>query len=232
MRFIAHAQEVIFKTAPWGNHLVDGATYNRISSPTIVPVFTKKATAILRPFSREIVRKLLHLPVFLFPLIALYSTPAAIAVLVVLALAYLAAIVAERHGGSTIPVLSPIIAYCKRDTHYDLGPLYLAVGMAIALAFAGPRQAFFAAYVIGISDSAASLAGMRFGTRTIPFVNKSYVGSLVFFATCFLGALYFLSPLNALIAAGILMLVELVSIHGLDNLTLPIAAQLLLMVFS
>jgi len=182
-----------------------------------------------RPFKREFVRKLLHLPTFAFPLIALYSATTAIVILIILAIGYLAVVHAEKKGSLRLPGITTLISYCKRNGVYDLGPVYLACSIAVVIALAAPWQAFYAAYVIAISDSAASLIGMRFGRRTALPLGKSFAGSLSFFLTCFLGSLLFFSPLHAAIAATVLTVVEFVSARGLDNLTLPLAAQLLLM---
>lgn len=182
-----------------------------------------------RSIRQELIRKLLHLPTFAFPFIALYSKAVAIVSLLLLAAAYLSVIALEGKRDIRTPLFSAVINYCKRNSTYDWGPFYLALGLAAALYISKPTQAFFAAYVIAISDSFASIIGMRFGKRTIPYLNKSMLGSLAFFVTCFVGALYYLPPVQALITAACLSVIELVSIRGLDNLTLPIASQLLLL---
>ena len=185
----------------------------------------------MQSLKREIIRKLFHLPVFLFPLVALYSKSTAIALLIILIFGYLAVIIYEKQSAKEFPLFSGIVAVCKRDVAYDFGPIYLALGMATALYFSTPRNVFFAAYVIAICDSAASIIGMRFGKLAIPHLNKSCLGSAVFFSTCFFGALYYLPAIDSLIIAACLMIVELLSTKGLDNLTLPIASQVLLLFF-
>jgi phytol kinase len=182
-----------------------------------------------RPFEREFVRKMLHLPVFIFPLIAIYSVVTAIAALVLLAFTYITTLAYEKRFNKTVPLFSTIIASCRRNTACDFGPFYLAIGMVVALSVSSPNNVFFAAYVIAICDSAASLVGINFGKNKIPLFGKSYIGSLTFFVLCFIGGLYFFPPIPLLISALVLTVIELVSIKGLDNLTLPIAAQLLLL---
>ncbi len=146
-----------------------------------------------------------------------------------MAIGYIAVLLAERRSSRSIPVVGALISYCKRGTGYDWGPVYLACGMGIVIALAEPGQAFYAAYVIAVSDSAASLMGMRFGRPAMRPLGKSYAGSLAFLVTCFAGGLVFMPPLYAAIAAAVLTVIELVSAAGLDNLTLPVAAQLILM---
>ncbi len=181
-------------------------------------------------FEREFMRKLLHLPVFLFPLIAIYSVAVAVAALLFLSVCYIAALTYERLHGKSIPILSTIISSCRRNIGCDFGPLYLALGMIVALSISTPQSVFFAAYVIAICDSAASLTGIQFGKSRIPMFGKSYVGSFTFFILCLFGGIYFFSPLNLLAVALILTMVELVSVKGLDNFTLPITAQLLILI--
>lgn len=191
--------------------------------------FAEESICLPRPLEKEFMRKMLHLPVFIFPFIALYSVTTAIVALLFLAASYMAIIVCEKRFNKTIPVFSTIISSCKRDVGYDFGPFYLALGMVVALCIASPRDVFFAAYVIAICDSAASLIGTRFGKNRIPLFGKSYIGSATFFATCFLGGLFFFTPLESLIAASCLVTIELISIKGLDNFTLPVISQLLLL---
>lgn len=171
---------------------------------------------------------MLHLPVFLFPSIAVYSQYAAILFIVILMAGYIGILVLEKQYQKKIYLFSTVIAFCKRNVKYDLAPLYLAVGMIVAIILSEHNSAFYAAYVIAVSDSLAALVGMRYGRLKIFYMKKTYLGSLVFFVFCLLGGLYYLTPYYALVVALSLTLVEVVSIKGLDNLTLPIVSQILL----
>jgi len=181
-----------------------------------------------RSLKRELLRKSLHLPVFIFPFIATYSTVIAMLMLTTLIIGYLALIVYEKRYGKTIPIISKIVSHCKRNVDYDFGPVYLALGFILALYIAPPKNVFYAAFVISVCDSAASLMGMRFGKNNLLFLNKSFVGSASFFVTCFLVGIFFVAPLKSIPIALCLTMVELFSIKDLDNFTLPIASQILL----
>lgn len=183
---------------------------------------------IIKPFKNEFLRKALHLPVFIFPVLAMYSFQATIILLTILIIGYLLIIILEKKQRIKFPIFSSLIQFCYRNNTYDLGPVYLALGMMGALLISSPIQAFYAAYIIAICDGSAAIIGMFYGKHKIFGLKKSLEGSFVFFVLCFIGGMYFLSPLNALYAAAMLTLMEIISIRGLDNLTLPVLSQLLL----
>jgi len=186
---------------------------------------------LTKPFKTELVRKLLHLPIGIIPILALYSKTITITTLVVLIIGYLTILVIRKKLNKDILILSSIVRFCHRNVAYDLAPAYMAIGMMVAVIISPPIYVFYAAYVIIVCDSMAAIVGMFLGKHKIGSLPKSLEGSFAFFATCFLGSLYYLSPINALIASLILTSIEIFSLKGLDNLTLPILSQILLIYF-
>lgn len=182
-------------------------------------------------FKREVFRKALHLPAFVFPLLALHSRLLAVDVLFALMLFYSVFMFVEMKFPGLQNGISQIVTFFKRNEALDPAPLYLALSMLLCLLFSTPKSVFFAAYVIAICDSAAALVGIRFGKHQISNLNKSWEGTLAFMVFCFLGGLFYLPPLFAFLTALLLAFVELIGIRGLDNLLLPIASQLCLWLF-
>ncbi len=90
--------------------------------------------------------------------------------------------------------------------------------------------------VVVFADPAAALVGTFLPVKKIMGLGgerKSYGGTLAFFIVTFAltyyltGSVYF-----SLINAAVLSLVEVVSYTGLDNLTIPVAAVALLLIFN
>jgi dolichol kinase len=181
-------------------------------------------SASTRPFKHELIRKLLHLPALAFPALAFVSRPLAIAFLVLLALLYASA---AKFSASVPKIFNTIIDYCRRERDFDPAPAYLALGLALAIAIGPTEKAFFAAYVIAISDSLAALVGRKYGHHPIGNLKKSWQGSAVFLVATWLGAYFFLSPIQAAQAAVLLTLAEMLCGFGTDNLVLPVIAQML-----
>jgi len=188
-----------------------------------------KDSSFTNRFKREVLRKALHLPAFAFPAMAFYAPVVAQACLVFLIVFYGALMLGESLSPDKLSNIRSFVAVFKRGEGVDPAPLYLAIGLLLCLVFSSPIATFFAAYVIAICDSAAALVGMRFGRHKVFSLSKSWEGSLAFAILCFVGALFFLSPLSALLATLILALVELLGIKGSDNFLLPIVSQLCLL---
>ena len=120
------------------------------------------------------------------------------------------------------------------------GDLMLPLSVAIVAPMHVAYPVFLGAYlVLGIPDALASLVGRAWGRRRYTLLGhaKSYIGSAAFFASAWLilGVVLHragLPPATALVAAGIagaaLAGVEALSHKGLDNLSIPVAAALLL----
>jgi dolichol kinase len=74
---------------------------------------------------------------------------------------------------------------------------------------------------------------MKFGRTRIPYnKGKNLEGTLFGFLFGFLGAMIFVDPVRALIAATVAMLVESLPSPINDNLTIPLASGLVLALIS
>lgn len=184
-----------------------------------------------RRFSHEVLRKILHLPAFVFPLLAIYSRIVAIFILASLIFFYVALLFIEKKYSKKILGVNDLITLCKRSEKIDPAPAYLALGLLLCVVFFPAYNVFYAAYVIAISDSAAALVGMRFGRHPIGKFSKSWEGSLAFFILSFVGGVFFLSPLAALVTAFCLTTAEILCGRGTDNFILPLLSQVLLYLF-
>ncbi|MCB0327819.1 MAG: hypothetical protein KDD52_09415 [Bdellovibrionales bacterium] len=180
---------------------------------------------------KELLRKSLHLPLFIFPCLAMFYKPLVIGILLVMVVFYTAYLLCPSiRNISNLSKIYALIQYSQRHPK-DLAPIYLSVGIAMALYIDQAGYGFFSILVMVICDSLAALIGKKYGKRKIPYVDKTFVGSGAFFISCFAIALFYLSPEKALAVSFILTVVELLSSKGLDNLTLPIFAQYVLNLF-
>ena len=101
--------------------------------------------------------------------------------------------------------------------------------------------------ILGVSDSLAGITGVFFGKKLRQVIiygwklNKTYLGSVVFFLTALVISLYvlhwftgLLSPKTLTIAFSVALgaaIVELISSKGLDNITVPLTAIMILLMF-
>lgn len=131
------------------------------------------------------------------------------------------------------------------DRKRNWGLIYFPVTLVILtiLQYQGlvrPLSTTIGVLVMGYGDGLAALVGAKWGKREIPFnvSKKSYLGTVTMFAVslviitvalCFFSDL---SPLRllliALSVAFISAVVELLTPFGLDNLTVPLLATLLI----
>jgi phytol kinase len=98
--------------------------------------------------------------------------------------------------------------------------------------------------LLAISDTAAEIGGNKWGAKSKQFFNgqKTLAGTICFFITAILvsfGWLYFgfhLQLADALkitiIVAALSAISELVTLHGWDNITVPMVTVLILQAFS
>lgn len=136
------------------------------------------------------------------------------------------------------------LACLSRVSRRSLGGLYFPFAVAGVFWLTASRPGLYvgAMLVLTLSDTAAALAGSRFGRLRFRVggvdEQKSLEGSLMFFTVSFLGIFLPLQLLDgldiphaflaALLTATLLTGIEAISIGGRDNLFVPMAAAFIL----
>lgn len=135
------------------------------------------------------------------------------------------------------------------DRKRNYGLIYFPVTLVILvlLQYNGlvrPLASTVGVLVMGYGDGLAALVGSKWGKREIPFnvSKKSYLGTLTMFIVSLaivLVALIFFSDLplwmaiiSAVVIAAVSAVIEVITPFGLDNLTVPLLATLLIEVLA
>jgi len=110
----------------------------------------------------------------------------------------------------------------------SIGEIMFPLGiMLTALICQSQLDFIVAVLILGISDTVAFYIGSTFKSKVLLF-QKTILGSTSFFVSAFVILLLASSPIVGLCIASCLTLVEFASPKGLDNLTVPVVAVLLL----
>ncbi|PVX23306.1 MAG: hypothetical protein CW691_10980, partial [Candidatus Bathyarchaeum sp.] len=137
-----------------------------------------------------------------------------------------------RVRGINIPILSSITWKAANKTElyeFATSPIHFALGIAISLLIFPEPIGYVAITVLTLGDGGAHIFGMKFGRTKLPFnKGKNIEGTIAGFMFAFLGAMIFVDPVRALIAAAVGMLVEGIPSPINDNLTIPLASGLIL----
>ena len=141
-----------------------------------------------------------------------------------------------RVRGINIPVVSSITwrAANKPELYqFATSPIHFAVGIAISLLIFPAPIGYVAITTLTLGDGGAHIFGMKYGKTRIPYnKGKNLEGSLFGFLFAFLGAMIFVDPVRALIAAAVAMLIESLPSPLNDNFTMPLSVGLLLTLIS
>lgn len=182
---------------------------------------------------REIFRKSIHIVGFVVPFMAIAFgiTVAALFVITLSALYCISEYL--RLKGRNFPILTALTSLAMRTSHsgeardrFVKAPLYFAGGiLASLIVFADPFN-YVAIAVVTLGDGTAAIVGRLYGRTKIPYSQKTVEGTLAGLVFAFAGSLLFVSPMIALAAASVGMLVELLSWRISDNLTVPLLAGL------
>ena len=185
-------------------------------------------------FGAELCRKGIHVLIALVPFLAELDRSHTALLLMGGILLYTSA-ESLRFLGFSPPLISSVTVKVLRDREKDgfaLGPITLGLGALLSLLLFPPHAAAVAVYVLAFGDSAATLVGRFFGRLRPAFLSgKSIEGSLVCFAvSAFIGFLSFQDLKTAVIIGLASMLAEAFSCKDFDNLLLPMAAGLAVLV--
>jgi len=174
--------------------------------------------------SFELGRKTVHLLSLLVPVVTYYSLGAAQITLLFFILLYS---FSEFYKVRGKPFFThAIIDKMQRDeekTTYAKAPLFLAIGVLVAISFFDWKASLIGIYYAGFCDTIAALAGKKWGKTTLPlFSRKTIFGSLAFFVAALPVSFYFFSPSKAIILAVGGAFLESLPFKDWDNLILPI----------
>jgi len=179
-------------------------------------------------------RETIHTGSFLLTFICIYLTGNIVLASFILLLALLYTISElARVRGINLPILSSVTWNAAKKTElyeFATAPIHFALGIAISLLIFPEPIRYVAITVLTLGDGGAHIFGMKFGKNRLPFnKGKNVEGTIFGLILAFLGAvIFFVNPMSALIAATVGMIVEGLPSPINDNLTMPLAAGLIL----
>jgi dolichol kinase len=115
-------------------------------------------------------------------------------------------------------------------TRFVVRPIYLAVGVILAMVLFPTRIAYASIAIVAVGDPVAAYVGGGFGRRHIRR-KKTVEGLMAGFIASFLAASLIVYPFAALVGSIGAMAMELLDIPD-DNLTMPIAAGALITIVT
>lgn len=178
-------------------------------------------------------RKLIHLLALLVPILSeLTSKTVVLAALCIVTIAYTLEEILRLRGRS-LPLITQFTLRMSRPdetAHFVLRPIYLAVGVILAMVLFPTKIAYASIAIVAVADPVAAYIGGRLGRRHIRR-NKTLEGLIAGFIASFLVASLIVYPLAALVGSIGAMAMELLDTPD-DNLTMPIAAGVLITVVT
>ena len=184
----------------------------------------------------EIARKGIHLLIAFVPTLAAQDLSLTALLLMVGMLFYTGA-ESMRFLGVPLPVLSSVTESVLRKREqgcFALAPVTLGLGALFALIIFPPPVAAAAIYALAFGDSAASLVGKFLGRLRPAFMSgKSIEGTLACFAVSALAGFSVFHDWKIAAAIGTAsMIVDMLPFEDFDNLLLPLAAGLAIIIIQ
>lgn len=125
--------------------------------------------------------------------------------------------------------------YSLRDRHDESwGEIFFPLGIGLAACIATSQMIFIAAMlVLALSDTVAYVFGRRYPKSRQIVPNRTVAGSGAGFVTSLVIVIALQFTFSTALAAALVVLVaEVISQRGLDNVTMPVAAASVLSLFS
>lgn len=199
--------------------------------PTILG--KQQSSSVVKKTQPKGPRELIHIGSFLLTFISMYLLGSFLlaTLIIILTLLYTLSEIA-RIRGINVPVLSSITWKAANKTElyeFATSPIFFAFGIAVSLLVFPEPICYAGIAVLTLGDGGAHLFGMKFGKHSLPTnKGKSVEGTITGFVCAFVGAMFFVSPLMALVAAAVGMLIEGLPNPLNDNLLLPLVSGLVL----
>lgn len=202
----------------------------------ILPIIKEKALPIPRlALSRsDVIREAIHIGSFLVPCVCAYTfiEPHLISLLILLVTLLYIASEFSRMQGVDFPLFSTMTrrAAIKAELYeFASSPIFFAIGVMLSLLLFPTPINYASVAVLTLGDGFATIFGRKIGRTVFPFnKGKMMEGSIFGFLFAFMGAMLFVSPVKALIAAATGMIIECLPLPVNDNLTIPIISGLAL----
>ena len=204
-----------------------------------LPIITKTTHEKPKPTlsKNQIIRGTIHMSGFTVPFICNYILNRHI-ITVLIFLITLLYIMSEfaRIAGITFPIFTSTTsqAAIKLEPYeFATAPIFYALGIILSLTIFPPTVGYASITILTLGDASASLFGRKFGKTPFPFNKaKNLEGSIFGFILAFLGAIFFVDPIRAFIAAIAGMLVESLPTPINDNLIIPLTTGIILTLTS
>jgi dolichol kinase len=178
----------------------------------------------------ELLRKAIHISGFAVPLTCLHLSNIRLVytTLFLVAMTYATSEIA-RTKGTNFPIFSTITRKAAGSDHkinqFITSPISFVTGMLLTLLIFPVNMAYASIAVLTLGDGFACVFGKSFGKTSLFFNReKKLEGTICGFTCAFLGAVLFVSPLKALVAAAAGMLAECLPSTIDDNFIVPLAA--------
>lgn len=134
-----------------------------------------------------------------------------------------------------LPIIYPLMRFFGRDEEIrkfpGKGAIFFFVGVLLAIKLFPKDVALAAIMILALGDSIGHIVGRKFGKTKSPFTSgdKLLEGTIIGFAVGFLGAMIFVSPWEALLAALFAMIAESIEFDLNkapvdDNIIVPLVA--------
>ncbi len=133
-----------------------------------------------------------------------------------------------------LPIIYPMLTVFEREKHLKgfvaKGLLFYLVGAFLSIMLFPPDIALASIIILALGDSTSHIFGVKFGKIKHPLTDKKFIeGTIAGILAGFLGALFFVSWTEALIASLIAMIAEGIELKiGAeevdDNLVIPLVA--------
>jgi len=204
----------------------------------IIPIIRGEPVVRERGLSKNaLIRDAIHIGGFSVPIVCAYlAGPHLVALLILLVTLLYAASESMRMFGARLPIISDITSMAAGGSElqeFVTSPIFYALGMIIPLVAFPPPIGYASIAVLTLGDGFASILGRTLGRRNLPFNrDKTAEGSLGGLLLAFLGALLFIEPRGALVAASCGMLAEVLPLPLNDNMAIPLASGLALMALA